>query len=408
MASFTYKAKTSSGSIISGRFDAADKGMVVSFLKSKGLYPMDIKEVKLRGKEFALNFGKKITAKDLAVFCRQFYTMINAGVSVIRCLGFLRRQTENAKLAGIISNVYDEVQKGKSLSEALRAHQGQLPVILVSMVEVGEVSGTLDRVFERLAVHFEKDNRVRQKIKTAMVYPSVIGIIAMLMVIFMLVFVVPKFMGMFNVAGSGLPLPTKILLAVSNAVTNVVFLFFASIIAFALYFLFSKFKRSHTGRLTISRIIFRIPKVGINYRKILASRFARVLSLLLETGVPLIQALDVADKVVDNRVVSIGLAKVRDDVKRGSNLAGPLEDMGVFPVMITQMISIGEESGSLDDIVGKAADFYDEELDTSISQLISLLEPVMILGLALVVGFIVLSMIMPIFGMYRNLGQMGR
>lgn len=408
MASFTYKAKTSSGSVISGRFDAADKGMVVSLLKSKGFYPMDIKEEKQRDKGLSLDFGKKITTRDLSVFCRQFYTMINAGVSAIRCLDFLKRQTENTKLADIIGNVYDEVQKGKSLSEALRAHQGRLPVILVSMMEVGEVSGTLDLVLERLAIHFEKDNRVRQKIKTAMVYPVVIGVIALLMVLFMLVFVVPKFMGMLDVAGIGLPLPTRILLAVSNAVTNIGFLFSAPIIIITLAFLVSKFKKSQTGRWIISGIFLRIPKVGINYRKILASRFTRALSLLLETGVPLIQALDVADKVVDNRIVSIGLARVKDDVKRGSNLAGPLEDMGIFPLMVPQMISIGEESGSLDDIVGKVADYYDEELDTSISQLISLLEPVMILGLALVVGFIVISMIMPIFGMYGNLGQMGR
>ncbi len=407
MASFTYKAKTSAGAIINGKFDAADKNMVVSLLRSKGLYPMDIKEVKLMDKEISLKSGKKITARNLSVFCRQFYTMMNAGVPVVGCLDLLRRQTENIRLAGIVSNVYDEVQKGKSLSEALKAHSNVLPVILVSMVEVGEVSGTLDMVLDRLTIHFEKDNKVKQKIKSAMMYPMVIGSIALLMIIFMLLFVVPKFMSMFAVTGSELPLPTKILLALTDTLTNVWFLLIASTTVFILGFLFSKFKKTRTGRLIISNIILRIPKVGSNYRKILASRFARALSLLLETGVPLIQALDVVDKVVDNQVVSIGLARVKDDIKRGANLAGPLENIGIFPAMVTQMISIGEESGSLDGIVGKVADFYDEELDTSISQLISLLEPVMILGLALVVGFIVIAMIMPVFGMYKGMGQMG-
>lgn len=407
MASFTYKAKTSAGLIVKGRFDAADKNTAASLLKSKGLYPMDIKEIKLMHKDIGLRFGKKINARHLAVFCRQFYTMLNAGVPVISCLDLLRKQTENVRLAGIISSVFDEVQKGKALSEALRIHSDFLPVILISMVEVGEVSGTLDIVLDRLSVHFEKDNKIRQKIKSAMTYPIAIGLIALIMIAFMLFFVVPKFMAMFTLEGAILPLPTRILLGISHAFTNVWFLSIGAAMIITFGFLLSKFKKTTKGRVIISKVVFRIPKVGTNYKKILASRFARALSLLIETGVPLIQALDVVERVVDNQVVSIGLAEVRDEIKRGSNLAAPLENLGIFPVMITQMISIGEEAGSLDAIVGKVADFYDEELDTSISQLISLLEPVMILGLALIVGFIVISMILPIFGMYKNLSHMG-
>ncbi|MDP4180216.1 MAG: type II secretion system F family protein [Bacillota bacterium] len=407
MASFAYKAKTSAGAVITGKFDANDISAVVSFLRNKGLFPLDIKEV--RSMEKGINFkSKKITPNDLAIFCRQFYTMINAGVSVVGSLDLLRKQTESARLSALINSVYDDVQKGEALSEALRAHSRSLPVILINMIEVGEVSGTLDLVLDRLAEHFVKENKIRQKIKTAMMYPMVIGAIAVLMIIFMLTFVVPKFMKMFSFMGSSLPLPTKILLGISHTVTNIWFLLTAAIISFLLYLSFSKFRKTPKGRLIITRIILKIPKVGKNYRKILASRFARALSLLLETGVPLIQALEVVDKVVDNQIVTDGLLKVKEEIKRGSNLAGPLESIGIFPVMVTQMISIGEEAGSLDDIVGKVADFYDEELDTSISQLISLIEPVMILGLALVVGFIVISMIMPIFGMYKNLGQMGR
>lgn len=407
MASFTYKAKTSAGLIVKGRFDAADKNMVASLLRSKGLYPLDIKEIKLMQKDIGLRFGKKINARHLAVFCRQFYTMLNAGVPVIRCLDLLRKQTENVRLAGIINNVLDEVQKGKALSDAFRIHSDFLPVILISMVEVGEVSGTLDVVLGKLSVHFEKDNKTRQKIKSAMTYPIAIGLIALAMIIFMLSFVVPKFMAMFTMEGAVLPFPTRILLGISHAFTNVWFLSAGTAMALILGFLFSKFRNTPKGKVIITKVIFRIPKVGTNYKKILASRFARALSLLIETGVPLIRALDVVERVVDNQVVSIGLAKVRDEIKRGSNLAAPLENLGIFPAMVTQMISIGEESGSLDAVVGKVADFYDEELDTSISQMISLLEPVMILGLALIVGFIVVSMILPIFGMYKNLSYMG-
>ncbi len=408
MASFTYKAKTSAGVTINGRFDAPDKDMVVSFLKGKGLYPMDIKEVKQADNGISLKSGNKITAKDLSVFCRQFYTMMNAGIPIVGCLDLLRRQTENARFSGVITNVYDEVQKGKGLSEALRTHSGVLPPILISMIEVGEVSGTLDTVLDRLAMHFEKDNRIRQKIKSAMTYPIVIGLIALLMIVFMLTFVVPKFIAMFTTAASSLPLPTKMLIGVSHALMNIWFLITAFTVIFLLGFMFSRFKNTPKGRLFISDIISRIPKVGNSYRKILASRFSRALSLLMETGVPLMQALDVVDKVVDNERVSVGLAKVKDDIERGANLAGSFERIGIFPVMVTQMIGIGEESGSLGEVVEKVADFYDEELDTAISQIISLIEPVMILGLALVVGFIVISMVMPIFGMYENLSQIGR
>jgi type IV pilus assembly protein PilC len=407
LASFAYIAKTSAGAIVTGKFDANDVDNVVSFLRNKGLFPMDIKEVSTVKKGVTLKSKKKITSNDLAIFCRQFYTMVNAGVSVVGCLDLLRKQTENPRLAQLINDVYDDVQKGNSLSEALNLRSDTLPVILISMIEVGEVSGTLDLVLDRLAIHFIKENRIRQKVKTAMMYPMIIGCIAVAVVIFMLAFVVPKFMSMFSSMGTGLPLPTKILLGISHTVANIWFLIGAVSFISVTYYLFSKFRRTVKGRLILSGIILKIPKVGKNYRKILASRFARALSLLLETGVPLIQALEVVDKVVNNQIVSDGLVRVKEDIKRGSNLASPLEGIGIFPVMVTQMISIGEEAGSLDDIVGKVADFYDEELDTSISQLISLIEPVMILVLALVVGFIVISMIMPVFGMYKNLGQSG-
>ncbi|KNY26711.1 type II secretion system F family protein [Pseudobacteroides cellulosolvens] len=404
MASFAYTAKTSAGAIVTGKFDANDVDNVVSFLRNKGLFPMDIKEVTAVRKGITSKSRKRISSNDLAIFCRQFYTMVNAGVSVIGCLDLLRKQTENTKLAELINEVYDDVQKGNSLSEALSLHSNTLPVILISMIEVGEVSGTLDMVLDKLAAHFIKENRIRQKIKTAMMYPMIIGFIAVAVVIFMLAFVVPKFMSMFSSMGTGLPLPTKILLGISHTISNIWFLIGAASFISVAYYLFSKFKRTVKGRLIITGIILKIPKVGKNYRKILASRFSRALSLLLETGVPLIQALEVVEKVVNNQVVSDGLVKVKEEIKRGSSLASPLEGIGIFPVMVTQMISIGEEAGSLDEIIGKVADFYDEELDTSISQLISLIEPVMILVLALIVGFIVIAMIMPVFGMYKNMG----
>ncbi|MCX7920412.1 MAG: type II secretion system F family protein [Clostridia bacterium] len=405
MALFSYKAKTLAGETITGTFDASDRSMVVSLLRSKGYFPLHIKEVNKLDQNIELGSMKKISLKELSVFCKQFYTMINAGVAVIGCLDFLRRQTENKKLIGVINKVYDDLQKGMGLSESIKQHANVFPIMMINMIEIGEVSGTLDVILDRLSVHFEKENKVRQKIKTAMTYPMVIGGLATLMVIFMLAFVVPKFVGMFKTMGAELPLPTKILLKVSGTVTNLWFILgaFAAIVAFI--YLFNKFKKSEKGKMAIDSLLIKLPLIGGNIKKILASRFTRSLSLLLKTGVPLVQALEVIGRVVDNSVVNKALLKIQEDIKRGSNLAGPLEQTGIFPAMVTQMISIGEESGSLDSIIETVADFYDDELDVAVSRLVALMEPILIAGLAVIVGGIVIAMIMPVFSMYQNMAK---
>ncbi len=405
MASFNYRAKTASGETVLGRFDAADRNMVLSLLRSKGYYPVSIQENTAAGKEIRLKSLKRITTRDYAVFCRQFHTMIYAGISVLGCLDLLRSQTENPRFSEIITNIYDSVQKGKTLSDSMKLHNGIFPVMLTSMIEVGETGGSLDEALERLAVHFEKENKMQQKIKTAMTYPAVIGCIALIMVTFMLTFVVPRFVSMFKTFGTQLPAPTRILLGISNLITNMWFIFSLILSIFIIGYFFKKFKESSQGRYILDNLFVNIPVIGKNVRKILASRFTRVLSSLLKTGVPLIQALEVVDRVVGNQMVTKGLVKVKEDIKRGSNLAGPLETIGIFPVMVTQMVSIGEEAGSLDSIMEKVADFYDDEVDTAINRLIALLEPLMIVVMALIIGAIVISMILPVFSMYGNLNR---
>ncbi len=406
MAIFYYKAKTSSGNIVTGTFDASDKAMVLNLLRSKGYFPIDVKDNSGAKRNITFESFKKVKTKELAIFCRQFYTMINAGVSIIGCLDMLRKQTENSKLASVINKVYDDVQKGKTLSESMSAHRDVFPVLLTSMIEVGEVSGSLDAILGKLALNFEKDNKIKQKIKTAMMYPAAIGSIAFIVVLFMLTFIVPRFVDMFKSFGNGvLPLPTRILLAISNTLKNPVFDLGAIVFIILLVYLFSKFKRTDKGKYILDNIILRLPLVGKNVRKILASRFTRTLSSMLSSAVPLLHALEVTEKVVNNALVTKGLERVKEDIKRGSNLAGPLESMGIFPVMVPQMVSVGEESGSIDSIMETIANFYDEELDNSISQLIAILEPVMMMLLAVVIGAIVVSMVLPIFSMYGNIGQ---
>lgn len=402
MATYNYRAKTFTGNISAGKIDATDKNMVVSLLKNRGLYPMEISEMNLLDKDFKMGGGKKIPLKALSLFCKQFYTMVDAGVTIVGSLDLLRRQTENRKLANILSKVYEDVQKGMSLSEAMRVHKSQFPNIVISMIEIGEISGNLDTVLDRLSVYLEKDNKIRQKVKTSMVYPKVLSGIALVAVIFMMIFVVPNFISMFKDMGNELPLPTRILLGISNVFKNIWFLLGASIVIPSLIASFKKIKKTEKGKYLYDKFILALPLVGKNVSKIIAARFSRSLSLMLKTGVPLIQALEVVGNLLDNEVVNRGMIKVKEDIKRGSGLAEPLEAVGIFPVMVTHMISIGEEAGSLDSIVEKVADFYDDELDASIGKLVAMLEPLMIVAMAIVIGGIVIAMILPIFSMYQN------
>lgn len=405
MANYIYNAKTKSGETVSGNVEASDVATAIAFVKDKGYFPMAVHENTGPGKEIEFKVHKKVKVKDLSILCRQFHTMLNAGVSVIGCLDLLRSQTQNPTLRDAMSQLYEDVQKGKTLSESMKLLSKVFPVLMVSMIEVGEVSGTLEQVLERLSVQFEKDTKVKSKVSTAMMYPAVIGCIALVMVTFMIVFIVPKFVNMVNSVGGTLPMPTRIVLFISRLFTNPLFLLGLALVIAAGVWGIRRFKSTEHGKFLIDSFIFKMPMVGTNVQKILASRFTRTLSTLLKSGVPLIHALEVVDGVVNNQIVSRGLIKVKESIKMGSNLAAPLEKMGIFPLMVTHMISVGEEAGSLDSIMEKVADFYDEEVETSVSKLVAMMEPLLMMVLAIIVGFIVVAMILPIFSMYQGVGQ---
>jgi len=403
VAVYSYKAKTASGETAAGKLDAVDRDTVVDLLRSRGLLPMEISEVSVLDREIKLKKNRAIALGDISLFCKQFYTMINSGVTIIGSLDLLRKQTENAHLAKILTRMYEDVQKGVSLSDSMKQDKDAFPAIVISMIEIGEISGSLDTVLDRLSVYIEKENRVKQKIKTAMVYPKVLSVIAIVVIAFMMTFIVPNFVAMFKNIGGQLPLPTRILLWISNLFKNPWFLASLAIIIPASVYSFRKFKKSDKGRYFISWISLKLPVIGKNTRKLIASRFSRSLGLLLRTGVSLIQSLEVVENVLGNVIVSKALEKVKEDIKRGSGLAEPLEGIGIFPLMVNDMISIGEEAGSLDSIVEKVADFYDDELDASISKMVTMLEPLMIVVIALMVGGIVIAMILPVFSMYKGL-----
>lgn len=398
---FKYKAITPAGKPIEGSYSGNSKEDVISMLRVQGNIPVKIEEQKPQSKnisEFRF-FQAKVKTKELSLFCKQFSTMLTAGMSLTNCLEVLIDQTENKTLKTAIADMHTVVQKGSALSEAMHKHEGIFPSILIRMVEAGELTGTLDEVLERMAEHFEKENKINSKIKGALIYPAILSLVATGVVIFLLVFIMPTFISMFTASGVPLPLPTRILLSFSHLLTNFWYLFVTA--AVALVLASNRFLKTEKGKESFDQFVLKIPVVKVSIVKIITSRFTRTLSTLLASGIPIIPALDAAANVTNNKVVSQGIAKVMEDIGRGVSLASLLKGLELFPPMMISMVSIGEESGSIDSMLAKTADYYDQELEAAIQQMVAMLEPLMIVVMALIIGFIVLAMMLPMFDMMQ-------
>ncbi|AOT68183.1 type II secretion system F family protein [Geosporobacter ferrireducens] len=399
MPTYKYKAISVNGQSLQGTFVANSRNDVIQMLRGNNSYPVMIQEdVDSQMREVNLFGG--VRTKDLAVFCRQSYSMLNAGVPIINCLDILRMQTEHKKLKNTIGEVYENVQKGLTFSESLKKHLDVFPELLIYMIEAGEASGSLDTILERMAVHYEKETKINSKIKGAMVYPIILSIVSVTVVIFLLTFVMPTFIGMFQGSGVPLPLPTRILMKFSELLKNYWYLFLSGTIA--LIYGTKRYILTSAGRLQFDRLKLRLPVIGSLNQKIITARFARTLSTLMASGIPLLQAMENVANVVGNKVAADGIMKVREEVRRGAPLAPPVKRLGIFPPMVDNMIHIGEESGTLDDILEKTANFYDEEVEASLQKMITLFEPVMILVMGLVIGFIVIAMVLPMFDMLKT------
>ncbi|MCT4509429.1 MAG: type II secretion system F family protein [Tepidibacter sp.] len=401
MPNYKYSALDKYGKKIEGKYTSTSKEDVLSMLRQNNYYPMKVEEDKGIKEIRIADFLKKIKTKDIAIFCRQFYTLLNAGITIISCLDILKLQTENKKFAKVIGEVHDDVQKGLTFSESLKKQKNIFPDLLINMVEAGEVSGNLDVIMERMAFHYEKENKINNKVKGAMAYPIILSIVAVAVVTFLLTFVMPTFVGMFESSGVELPLPTRILLSISEGIKK--YWYIHLLILFLGIYGIIKYIKSERGKMLIGIINFRIPIIKGVTQKIITSRFTRTLSTLLSSGVPLIHALEIVAKIVGNIIVEKGILEAKEEVRKGIDLASPLERIGVFPPMVTSMIKIGEESGSLDEILEKTADFYDEELETALSQITTLIEPIMIIVMGGVVGFIVIAMMLPMFDMFNTI-----
>ena len=397
---FKYRAIAKNGQTVEGVFEAASESDVISMIKANSYMPLQVERDVGEEAKFEL-FKAKVKKKDLAVFCRQFFTMIDAGLGIVKCLDILEVQTENKTLQVTISRVNEDVQTGLTLSEAMKKHPLIFPTILTNMVEAGEVSGNLDAILERMAVHFEKENKIENKIKGSAIYPAALMFVSIAVVIFMLVFVLPTFTSMFEGSDTPLPWPTKFLLDLSDSLKTYWYIYIGvvGLIVFGLV----SFKRTEEGTRFFDDMKLRLPVIKGVTAKIITSRFTRTLSTLMDSGIPLIKSMEVVSKVVNNLTIQDRITASIEQIRKGIPLSRAIKDVGVFPPMVDSMIKIGEESGSLDDILSKTADFYDEEVEVALHKMTTLLEPIMIVGMALVIGFIVIAMYLPMFDLVNTI-----
>jgi type IV pilus assembly protein PilC len=401
VSTYVFRAIDLAGAKAKGEVDAESKQVVSDQLKARGLIVLDIAD-KHSSREIELEFMKKVSVADLAVFSRQLATMITSGMSILRALYVLEEQSENKFLRETLVAVRKDVEAGLSLSDAFARHPKVFSTLFVSMARAGEIGGVLEGSLLRVADQLEHDNAMRKQVRSAMVYPAFVVTFAVLVLLALVAFLIPVFKKVFVQFGGELPTITKFSVGLSEAVTGY---WWALIFGFAALVIgFIKWKSSSWGRPQWHRLILRIPmKIGQIVQEVSIARWSRTLASLTSAGVPLLQALEIVGQTSGNVVIEDAMADVIASVKRGGTLAAPLGKISIFPAMVTHMVSIGEETGALDTMLDKIAEFYEERVAASVKALTSLLEPVMIIVIGAIVGFIVISMYMPLFTIYNNI-----
>ena len=400
MATFTYRARNRQGEILQDQMEGADTMAIASQLRQQGLLVIDVKEQGVAQRDLLEPF-KKVKLADLVVFSRQFATMINAGLPIVRALYILSEQTENAKLKEVIVQVRKDVEAGLALSEALDKHPKVFSRLYVEMVRAGEIGGILDGVLLRLADQLENDQELRRKIKSAMTYPIVVLVLAILAASFMLIFIVPIFARMFEDLGGTMPLPTRVAMGISDILTSIWGVFVYAGMGAAV-FGFLRWKNTEQGRRIWGRASLRIPfKIGDVLQKVALARFARTLGTLSAAGVPILQAIEITATSSGNWVIENALLKSRDAIREGIPIYKPLEEEPVFPLMVTRMIAVGEETGDVDGMLTKIAQFYESEVDAAVKALTSIIEPLMIVVVGGIVGGIIIAMYLPMFKIFE-------
>ena len=398
---YEYAVRDKAGKVVKGKLDAESQTAVVSKLKSMGYAPISINQAASTGmnKEITIpGFGGRVKLKDLAVMSRQFATMISSGLSLLRALSILAEQTESKKLAQVLGAVRNDVESGVALSAGLAKHADVFPPLMVNMTRAGEVGGFLDRVLIQIAENYEAEVKLRGKIKSAMTYPVVVFVIAILAVVGMLLFVVPVFAKMFTGLGGELPAPTKVLVFLSGMMKWAVPI--GLVLAIVGVIVWRKIKRRERVRAFVDPLKLKIPVFGNLFQKVALSRFSRNLGTMLSSGVPILQSLDIVAETTGNYTVEMAVREVQESVRTGESLAGPLANHSVFPAMVVQMMSVGEDTGALDSMLHKISEFYDQEVEATTEALTSLIEPLMIAVLGGIIGSMIIALYMPIFKIF--------
>jgi type IV pilus assembly protein PilC len=400
LAVFAYKARSRQGEILEDKIVGNDTMSVAATLRQQGLLVIDIKEQSVGQKDILEPF-KRVKLSDLVVFTRQFATMINAGLPIVRALYILSEQTTNKKLKDVLDDVRKEVEAGLALSEAIGKHPKVFGRLYVEMVRAGELGGMLDDILLRIAGQLEKDQELRRKVKSAMAYPTVVLFLAILAASFMLIFIVPIFAQMFEDLGGTLPLPTRIAMGLSDILTSILGVVLYAGLGLGVY-LFLRWRKTENGRKVVDPVTLKIPaKIGDIIQKVALARFARTLSTLSAAGVPILQALEITATSSGNYVVENALLKSRESIREGLPIYHPLEAEPVFPPMVTRMIAVGEETGDLDGMLTKIAEFYESEVDAAVKALTSIIEPLMIVVVGGIVGGIIVAMYLPMFQIFE-------
>lgn len=390
---FKWTGRSTQGEILRGELSASSKEEVQNHLRRQRIMPTDIS---VKPKPLFSSFGGRVKDKDLVIFTRQFATMIGAGLPLVQALDILSKQTENATFAKNITDIKSDVEGGSTFADALRKFPRVFSDLYANMVAAGESGGILDTILVRLATYIEKSQKLKRKVKGAMVYPSVVICVAIMVIVIIMVFVVPTFGKMFTQLGGTLPMPTQLIINISNFLAGIGgLIILAGVIGFIIFII--QFRRTETGKIFTDRILLRMPIFGILFKKVAVAKFTRTLGTLISSGVPILEGLNITAKTAGNKIIEKAVLDVRQGVSEGKTIADPLAHSKVFPPMVTQMIAVGESTGALDSMLSKIADFYDDEVDNAVANLTSMIEPLLMIFLGGTVGFIVVAMYLPIF-----------
>ena len=401
MANFKYKAINSEGQRIEGSQSADSESQVREMLLSNQYYPLSIEKENSKNKS-SFSFDRKVKLKDIEVFCRQFYVMLDSGLSIGKTLNILIEQGEKPKLREALIGVNSDIKRGETLASSMGKRKDVFPKLLTSMIDAGERSGNLDIILKRMAEYYEKETKIRGKIKSAMIYPIVLGVVAIIAITFILTFVMPTFVQMFEENNVELPMSTKMVLGTSKMLGKYGVIFFLVLVIGII--LLGKYLKSEEGQYKLSVINLKLPVIKNLTQKIVVSRFTRTMGIVSSSGMSLVTSLEIVASVVGNKIAEKELLKVKEKVLKGEGLGDSIMNIKIFPPMLASMVKVGEEAGSLDSILDKTADFYDDELEREIQTVTALIEPAMIVIMGVIIGFLLISILTPMFKMYNSIG----